>query len=445
MISIALRWIAALAVLAATAAASAQFPVRYNGPSNLNESQGGAFIDPDGNIIVICTSAETGQGDDVVTLKYDRNANLMWSARFNGTHNKNDEPRGAALDPQGNIYITATTTVSKTRTDFVTFKYNNNGVLQWSTTLSGVAHGMDEPSGIAVNAAGDVVVVGDTDGGSTSGTDVLTVMYDTNGNQQWKKVYTTAGAQSDTCSAVGFGPDNSVFVGASVNDGGFFNDMAVIKYSGTGAKQFVRTYDGTGHRQDLLTSLKVDASGNVFVTGGSTNADFDLDMVTIKYDGLGNRQWVARQNSGGDTDYPTSLALDPSGNILVCGITGTTSNKTDYITLKYDAFGNKQWVKKYSGSTGTKSGDLAVQVQADTLGNVYVVGTTQVSAGIYDITSIKYSDTGQVRWINIYDSPTHGNDQAGGFALDSGRGRIYVTGKTPSLDGTNDDLIVIRY
>ena len=51
-------------------------------------------------------------------------------------------------------------------------------------------------------------------------------------------------------------------------------------------------YTSTGQNPDTGKEIEIDASGNVYVVGTSyTNATNGFDIVTIKYDALGNQLW----------------------------------------------------------------------------------------------------------------------------------------------------------
>jgi len=86
--------------------------------------------------------------------------------------------------------------------------------------------------------------------------------------------------------------------------------------------------------------LTVDASGNVFVTGSSTDSGGDPDSATIAYSGAGVPLWTNRYNGLNNKDYAienaSGIAVDRSGNVFV---TGTSYDGTNAFctTLKYSS------------------------------------------------------------------------------------------------------------
>src|SRR5437016_6198076 len=59
---------------------------------------------------------------------------------------------------------------------------------------------------------------------------------------------------------------------------------------------WMRQFDGFG-KEDYVSDMTTDASGNVYVAGTVKNST-QYEFVTMKYDASGNRQWVQRYNSG---------------------------------------------------------------------------------------------------------------------------------------------------
>jgi hypothetical protein len=68
-------------------------------------------------------SPGTNSGNDIVTIKYDKNGNQLWLQRYNGPGNGDDEPSAIAVDASGNVYVTGYETVAGGGTEMVTIKY----------------------------------------------------------------------------------------------------------------------------------------------------------------------------------------------------------------------------------------------------------------------------------------------------------------------------------
>jgi len=60
-------------------------------------------------------------------------------------------------------------------------------------------------------------------------------------------------------------------------------NYVTIKYSSTGAQQWLQEYNGPSNGNDKATSLAIDNTGNVYVTGSSEGTGTSFDFATIKY------------------------------------------------------------------------------------------------------------------------------------------------------------------
>src|SRR5436190_2192575 len=98
-------------------------------------------------------------------------------------------------------------------------------------------------------------------------------------------------------------------------------------------RQWAARYNGLGNRDDYGLAVAVDNSGNAYVTGTSFGSGSDYDYATIKYNSAGQEQWVARYDGpGGSSDYARAIAVDSSGNVYVTGESSDTG--FDYATVK---------------------------------------------------------------------------------------------------------------
>ena len=127
--------------------------------------------------------------------------------------------------------------------------------------------------------------------------------------------------------------------------------------------------------------LTTDAQGNVYATG-ITNGSLEglnqgsLDAFIRKYDTSGNVLWT-RQFGTSTADWANGITADTLGNIYVAGSTGgnlLATNKGDYdgFIRKYDPNGNALQARQF----GTITFDRGDKVTLDASKNVYVVGST---------------------------------------------------------------------
>src|SRR2546423_1111853 len=130
-------------------------------------------------------------------------------------------------------------------------------------------------------------------------------------------------------------------------------DYAAIKYNSAGEQQWVARYDGPGHALDAAYAIAVDAWDNVYVTGYSDGMGTEADYATIKYDSAGQQQWVARYDGPVSRfDEAAAIAIDGSGNVYVTGISLGLDTVIDFVTVKYDTLGQEQWVARYNNGGG---------------------------------------------------------------------------------------------
>src|SRR4030095_14294052 len=149
------------------------------------------------------------------------------------------------------------------------------------------------------------------------------------------------------------------------------------------------------------------------------------DYLTIKYNSSGQKEWVARYDAGFG-DAATAMAIDSSGNVYVTGQSWSAkTSEYDYATVKYNTDGQEQWVARYDGPPNDY--DYPTGIAVDNSGNVYVIGVSTGLAGDWDCTTIKYNSRGQQEWVVRYNGPANGDDWGSAIALDQSD-NIYVTG-----------------
>ncbi|MBK8552310.1 MAG: SBBP repeat-containing protein [Ignavibacteria bacterium] len=420
-----------------------EWAARFNGPEDSSEYAISMTVDQLGNVYVTGNSYGSGTNIDYLTIKYSSAGIQLWVQRFNGQGNTFDAVSSIAVDIAGNVYVTGGSGSGISPiSDYATIKYNSAGDQLWVAGYDGPGHTFEDfASSIAADDSGNVYVTGHSFGNGSS-TDFATIKLNSSGIQQWAARYNGTGNSSDEAVSISVDSSGNVYVGGSSIGSGTDYDYLVIKYNSAGDSQWVARYNGPGNSGDNVTSIKLDYSGNVYVTGESNGSGTYKDYATIKYNSNGIQQWVSRYNGiGNGFDYTTSLAVDSAGNAYVTGDISGSQGSRDYATLKYNTGGIQQWVAIYSGTDF--SDDYAHSIALDDLGNVYVTGGSDLSLNNEDYATIKYNSTGDSQWVAIYNGPANSNDWASSIALD-GIGNVYVTGSSIGI-GTSSDYATIKY
>jgi hypothetical protein len=203
-------------------------------------------------------------------------------------------------------------------------------------------------------------------------------------------------------------------------------------------RQWVATYNGPANSNDVITSMIVDDSGHIIVTGYSNGVGTGSDIATVKYNSDGVVKWIQRYNgSGAGSDIPAKVVTDSAENIYVTG--WTTGTGTDIVTLKYDKLGTQLWggPVKYVG-TGD---DKPVSIETDDSMNVYVTGSSVGSGTGQDIITLKYNSAGALVWSQVYNGSGNGNDYPVYLKLES-YNYCYIGGVSREA---SDDFVVIKY
>ncbi|RHX86870.1 hypothetical protein DLM78_11230 [Leptospira stimsonii] len=359
---------------------------------------------------------------DIFVAKYDNVGNKLWS-RTLGVIASNTSVTGLVSDSTGNVYSTGKT----------------NGNLD-GQLLSGIQ-------------------------------DLFIVKYDTSGNKQWTRLLGAPGTLTSS-NAVALDSLNNVFIAGQVNnnlDGQVITgnqDLFVVKYDSAGNKQWTRLLGAVG-ANTTASGVTTDGSGNVYVTGDTFgNLDGQAltgtqDLFVVKYDGTGNKQWTRLLGSLSGSSFTAAFGIvfDRTSNaVYTTGATGTNldgqtlTGNQDLFIVKYDLSGTRQWSRLLGqlGATQTAFG-----ISSDSFGNVFATGVSsggfdgKPPIGVQDLFVVKYDNNGNKQW-SILDGAGGGTNTNGNGIHSDVFGNLYITGFTNgSLDGLTpigiQDFFLIQY
>jgi hypothetical protein len=319
----------------------------------------------------------------------------------------NTKASGVAVDSNSNVYVAGYTTATVGYT--LITKADSFGAIQWQRTL-GVSTSTSLGNSIALDSSNNVYVVGYTNPISAPNAELLITKYNTSGTIQWQR--TLGKSLLDAAYAVAVDSSGNVYVTGSTTEIVTGYILAIIaKYNTSGTIQWQRTLSDSN--SCLGFGIAVDSSGNVYV-GGTTSTPTG---IIAKYDSSGTIQW--QKITSTSNPYYQSIAVDISGNVYVAGYTGSAG-----LIGKYDSSGTLQWFRSLGLATM-----LCYGVAVDASSNVYVTGRTS-GFSTSDIFIAKYDTSGTIQWQRTL--ATSNNDVGYGIAVDAVNS-FYVVGTTNNI------------
>jgi beta-propeller repeat-containing protein len=408
-------------------------PFMYQETNGLRQEVPGRYVLTDAQQVGFTVGAYDGSKPLVI------DPTLFYSTYLGGSGRQ--ESYDIAVDSVGNAYVTGFTS----STDFPTanpLQGNNGGgqdafvtklnaagaALVYSTYLGG--NGLDIGQGIAVDAAGNAYVTGQT---------------------------TSSNFPREN-------PFQSSFSG--------FIDAFVTKLNAAGDALVYSTYLGGGSL-DTGQGIAVDSAGNAYVTGFTISPNFpttpgsiqtafggNTDAFVTKLNAAGAAPVYSTYLGGSGDDNGTSIALDSSANAYVTGVTNSTDFPTANPLQASNGGGQDAFVTKLNAAgaallsstyLGGSQGDAANSIALDAAGNAYVTGST---AGDFPTASPFQAIYGGgtdafVAKLNLTDNALVYSTYLGGSGLDVGQGiavdsagTAYVAGHTnsPNFPTTADGI-----
>jgi uncharacterized protein (AIM24 family) len=259
---------------------------------------------------------------------------------------------------------------------------------------------------------------------------------------------------------VAFDPSGNVvitgFFRGTVNFGGGpltsagSRDIFLTKYDTNGNHLWSQSFGDTSTQ--IGSSVAFDPSGNVVMTGsfvgtvdfggGSLTSAGGYDIFLAKFDSAGNHIWSQGFGDASIEQYSTSVAFDPSENVILTGFFEgtvdfgggllTSAGGYDIFLAKFDSDGNHLWSQSFGDSSDIQRGS---SVAFDSSGNVIMSGDFQgtvdfgggslTSAGGYDIFLAKFDANGTHLWSHRFGD---GNIQTGYYVAFDPSGNVLMTG-----------------
>ena len=261
------------------------------------------------------------------------------------------------------------------------------------------------------------------------------------------------------------------------NEGGYYNDGMIIKYSREGEVEWATSVGGD--TEDEIISVAGTEDGGA-IAGGYFGSDEiqvgehtlanngGYDGMIIKYSNIGEIEWV--KNIGGSSgDSISSVASTSDGGYIVGGTFGGTIQVGDYtltsngaldgMIIKYASSGEVEWARNAGGSSGDSISSVATTSDGGYIvggyfesNNIQLGENTLTNNGSEDGMIIKYASSGEVEWatsvggsssdqIKSVDTTSDGGYIVGGYF----ESNSIQLGNYTLTDNGNGNGMIIKY
>jgi len=316
----------------------------YNGTQDGYDFARWVAVDGQENVYVTGYSQGLPYQFDITTVKYDSSGTPLWVARFDGPGNATDQANKVITDDNGYVYVVGYVNPYSSGTfyDYVTIKYDPlTGDTMWVRTYNGTADSSDQATDMEVDASGNVYVTGSSRGSGTS-TDIVTIKYDSTGFQEWVARYNNPDTNgSDGGYGIKVDGAGNIYVTGQSQGLGTGTDFVTVKYDSLGNQLWAIRYNGPANGLDRPSDqvggkcIAIDQYANIYVAGVSWNTTTYNDYIAIMYDSAGVEQWVVGYNGYDTLDYALAVAANNSGDVCVTGRSLGLTTYYDWATVKY--------------------------------------------------------------------------------------------------------------
>ncbi len=274
----------------------------------------GIALDSGGNIYVSNSSTANTSSD----LKYEpsitvypagSNGNAPPSAVIAGDNTGLNYPQGIALDSSRNLY--AVGYVSGVGYSVNVYPAGSNGNVSPSASIVGANTELNGPSGMALDSGGSLYVA-NSDGGPTGGGSVTIYPVGSSGDAAPATTITSSFNGIDSPSGIAVDSAGNIYVANWSGGPGGLGSVTIYSAASHGAGPPIATIAGDNTGLNNPLEIAVESNGSIFVL----NSDYAITVYPAGSSGdVTPKATFSIDGSG--KNYPAGMAVDDHGDVYV--------------------------------------------------------------------------------------------------------------------------------
>jgi len=305
-----------------------------DGPASGGDEAHGAAVDGAGNLYVAGAIETSTASDNIWIRKYSSTGTKLWTRTVDGPANDFDEAIDAAVDGAGNLYVVGRLTVTGESNNIWIRKYSTTGNKLWTRTVDGPANSFDHANGATVDNDGNLFVVGHINT-SSEDTNIWVRKYSSSGNKLWTRIVNGMDNGSDRAYGAAVDADGNLFVVGYTTVTNEDTNIWIRKYSSSGNKLWTRTDNGSADDTDIARDVAVDTNGAAYVVGYKRLTGDSTVVWIRKYSPSGVKRWTTTFGGPENRAYGYGIVVNDTGRVYVAGDVKKTGQWTNIWVRKY--------------------------------------------------------------------------------------------------------------
>jgi hypothetical protein len=323
------------------------------------------------------------------------------------------------------VILTSYNSYSQTEKTFVNERWNmTNGILGQSDQIS-----------TALDPDGNLVYV--TNHLQNGNSDIFLNCIHPNGNVVWQQTCPSSPTYDDYGVDIKIDTLGNIYLCAAQHNGNNL-DIWISKYTQAGTLVWEQTFIGDGNGDDFPSSLHLDDSFNVLVSGTVNNNATDNDIAMFKLNGInGSILWSVQSNITEDQEALKAV-VDNNQDVVISGTSFENYISGETTVIKYDGLNGSQ-LASLNLSTSTLGIDIPNSIKSRSNNDIILVGTSLQNTQDSDIKIVSLNSALQLNWERYIDR-SNGNDEGKDIVINS-NGAIILTGFTTNLSGGREIFV----
>ncbi len=231
-----------------------------DGGAGKGDSPGALAACPGDQFVVVgaANQLQSGPSDASIT-RFDAAGNVVWTRTRNVVAGATHLFQDVAVDASGTAYVLEIVALPPTIVSSGVVAYDAAGNVVFAQTMPGGVVPVDLDAG-----AGCVVLAGN------SGSSVVAARFTTSGALSWTRTWSIAGPPSTTAARVRLDAAGQATIAGYTSVPHVQNierNFAAVRYAPDGTQLFSVWFGAPGNANDLVSDLRVDATGAAYVAG----------------------------------------------------------------------------------------------------------------------------------------------------------------------------------